>query len=128
MSVKWNEFNVFNYFEYGDGRDFLYSEVDKSYDVVLPGGKAVEVKKGDYLLVDMAGTEVFVLEKAKTVAKVKEVVKETLIVKVKKFAKKEKTKKAKKAKPVLEEVPPNAPEELVKAWAKEQSVLSKDEN
>lgn len=98
MQVKWNEFNVFNYFEYGDGRDFLYSNVDKKYEVVVPGGKKIEVEKGDYLLVDKYGTEVIVLEKAKPVAKVKE--------KVKNAAKKEKAKKAKKAKktkPVLSE-------------------------
>ena len=95
MAVKWNEVNVFNYLEYGDDNEFLYSEVEKGYDVVLPGGKAVEVNKGDYLLVDKAGTEVFILEKAKPVAKIKE--------KVKNVVKKEKTKKAKKTKPVLSE-------------------------
>jgi len=95
MLVQWNDFNEFRYVECGDEFS-LYTEVKNNLDVVFPGGKAREVNKGDFILVDKAGTEVFVLEKAKPVAKVKEAVKETLIEKVKNVTKKEKTKKAKR--------------------------------
>ena len=101
MPVKWFDFDEFDYVESGD-ENSLHAEVKRGLDVIMPGGKSVEVKKGDYLLVDKAGTEVFVLEKAKPVAKVKEVVKETFIAKVKNVTKKEKAKKAKN-KPVLVE-------------------------
>jgi len=93
MKVQWNDFDEFNYIEVGDEFS-LFSEVKKDLDVVFPGGKAYKVNKGDFLLVDKAGTEVFVLDKAKPVDKIKE--------KVENVTKKEKTKKA-KTKPVLSE-------------------------
>jgi len=71
MSVLWSEFN---FTEHEDKNGFLYSEVDKDGEVVVPGGKTIKVKEGDILVVDKAGLNVKVLKEEKVVEKVIETV------------------------------------------------------
>jgi len=59
MSVLWSSFD---FTEHEDKNGFLYSEVIKKAEVVVPGGKTIKVKEGDILVVDKAGTKVEVLE------------------------------------------------------------------
>lgn len=75
MSVKWS---IFDFTEYDEKEGFLYSEVIRNAEVVVPGGKTIKVKKGDILVVDKAGTKVEVLENEKAPEKVVENVKSSI--------------------------------------------------
>ena len=92
MTVKWNDFEKFRYTECGD-EPSLFAEVKESLNVVLPGGKAFEVEKGDYLLVDKPGTEVFILEKKSIIKTIQKKVKKTK--KRKKYAETQETEETK---------------------------------
>jgi len=67
MSVQWSSFD---FTEHEDKSGFLYSEVVRNAEVVVPGGKTIKVKEGDILVVDKAGKKVEVLVEKKAIEKV----------------------------------------------------------
>jgi len=92
MSVQWN---LFDFTEYDEKEGFLYSEIIRDAEVVVPGGKTIKVKEGDILVVDKAGKKVEVLVEKKAIEKVIENVKTSI--------KKQKKKIVKANPPILKE-------------------------